>query len=206
MTARFDLTGYIGEGDATAVALANFLSDHPEQVLVVVNSAGGIATEGAAIAAELSRHGQVQCLVQGIAASAASYALTGAKTIRMLADAVLMIHEPAAFVAGTAGTLRDAADTLDKLSGAYAAGYARATGHPVARVAAWMAAETWLNADEALALNFCDAIEGADDGPLMVAAFDYTAFKAAPLHLVQMAHNNGWVTKSPDTDKKASKS
>lgn len=205
MTARFDLTGYIGEGNATSEAVGQFLSTNPGPVLVVVNSAGGSATDGAAIAAELARHGQVECLVQGVAASAASYVTIGANSILMHTDAVLMIHEPSAFVGGTSGALRDAADILEKLSGIYAAGYARATGQPVARIAAWMAAETWLSADEALALNFCDGIEGTQQGPTMVAAHDYSTFKAAPAHLVQMAQQNGWVTTSPETGKRKSK-
>ena len=140
--------------------------------------------------------------MQGIAASAASYVLTGARSILMHADAVLMIHEPAAFVAGTAVALRDVAETLDKMAGVYAAGYARATGHPVARIAAWMKSETWMTADEALALNFCDQFEGTDPEPQIVAAHDYTRFKAAPSHLVQMALRNGWATKSPETEQR----
>ena len=198
MNARFDITGYIGEGDATGAALGQFLTANPGPVLVVVNSPGGVASEGAAIAAELARHGGATCLVQGIAASAASYVLTGAKAILMHESAVLMIHEPAAFTGGTSDDLRLAADILDKLTAVYATGYARATGHPVARIAAWMKAETWMTAGEALALNFCDRIEGADDAPQMVAAYDYARFKAAPAHLVQMALQNGWATVSPD--------
>lgn len=201
MTARFDLNGYVGEGDATAAAVGRFLADNPGPAQIVVNSAGGVAWEGAAIAAELSRHRAVTCLVQGIAASAASYVLTGARAIQMHPDSVLMIHEPSAFIGGTSEDLHQAAAVLEKLTAVYAAGYARATGHPVLRIAAWMAAETWLTAAEALALNFCDQIEAAPDEPAMAAAYNYAKFAAAPAHLLALALNNGWATASPGSKK-----
>nr|WP_272929444.1 ATP-dependent Clp protease proteolytic subunit [Rhodovulum sulfidophilum] len=95
---------------------------------------------------------------------------------------------------GTADDLRREAGMLDKISETYAQAYARATGHPVERIRAWMAAETWMTADEALALNFCDGLFGDDDAPQSepVAAFDYTRFKAPPPELVRLAVRNGW--------------
>lgn len=198
MNPRFDLTGGIGEDNATGAAVGAFLDANPGPVDIFVNSYGGIAHEGAAIFAALERHGNATAYVQGVAASAASLAMLGARKVLIHDAAVVMIHEPGAMAFGTAATMRKAADTLDKLSGIYAKTYARATGHPVKRLAAWMAAETWLTAEEAVALHFADAIGGADAGePVAVAAFDYRKFKAAPMHLVQMALKNGWATVSP---------
>lgn len=202
MTARFDISGFIGEGEATALEISLFLAVNPGPVEMVVNSAGGIAWEGAAIAAELARHGGVTCLVRGIAASAASYILTGAAAILMHEDALLMIHEPSAFTGGTSEDLHQAAEVLEKLTAVYAAGYARASGHPVARIAAWMKAETWMTADEALALNFCDQLKATQDVPAMVAVYDYAKFRAAPANLVALALKNGWATVSPDQSNK----
>jgi hypothetical protein len=83
------------------------------------------------------------------------------------------------------------------MTGVYAQAYARATGHSVARIAAWMKDETWLTAQEALELNFCDGIEAEAEEPHMVAAFDYGRFRNAPGDLVKLARKNGWVTGSP---------
>ena len=201
MSAPFHMFGIIGDGDNTAASLAPYLAANPNGATVIINSPGGDAFEGSAIMAELDRHGGVTVMVQGIAASAASLAMCGGKTIIAHPDAAIMIHEPGAVSFGTADGHRRTADTLDKLAGIYASAYARATGNPVARVAAWMKAESWLTASEALALNFIDRIEG-DGQPVAVAQFDFTRFQHAPATLVQMARANGWATASPDTGKK----
>lgn len=198
---RFTVSGIIGEGDASAERLGRFLAENPGPVLVTINSPGGDAFEGAAMLAELERHGAATVLVQGVAASAASLAVMGGARIVMHSDAMLMIHEPGAVTFGPAGEHRATAAMLDKLTGVYAAAYARATGHPAARVAAWMAAETWLTADESVSLNFADEIE-ATETPAAVARFDFTRFRNAPAQLVRMARANGWATVSPDAGAK----
>ena len=125
----------------------------------------------------------------------------GGNKIIMHPAAVMMIHEPSALAVGPAGVMRQTADTLDKMSGVYATAYARATGNPVARVLEWMRSETWMTADEAVALNFADEIEG-NTNPTMVAAFDYSRFTSAPANLVKLASQHGWATVSPDTGTK----
>ena len=177
----FYLSGVIGDDGATPDDLARHLDANPGQTTIIVNSPGGSAFDGAAMLAHLQAHGNATCRVVGIAASAASLVVMGAKRIVMHPSAHLMIHNPAAAVFGPAEALRDEADILDKLAGTYAQAYASATGHPVARVAAWMDAETWLTAEEALALHFCDEIEGEGSRGKAVAAFDYGRFpRSAP--------------------------
>ncbi len=202
MRARFDISGEIGEPGARAADLVEFLKANPGAVDVSINSPGGIASEGAAIMAALEAHGAAHVRIVGMAASAASLAALGGKAVTMHSAALLMIHDPSAFTFGTAEDHRAGAETLDKMTGVYAAAYARATGHSVARIAAWMKSETWLTAQEALELNFCDAIEADSDGSQMVAAFDYGRFRNAPAELVTMARKNGWVTESPVISKR----
>ena len=201
MPARFDIKGDIGVGKACANVLGEFLRAHPEPVMLHINSGGGDAAEGAALMAEVERHGRVTAVVQGIAASAATLPAVAAQTIIMHPAATFMIHEPWAMAGGTGDGHRVIADTLDKMSMVYARAYARATGHSVQRIAAWMKQETWLTAEEALELNFCDRIEGPSDAPKMVAAFDYTKFRAAPAELVRLTQQHGWATTAPDHTK-----
>lgn len=193
---RFELRGDIKPGMATK--LAGFLADNPGDVLVVINSGGGSATDGAEMMAEIERHGRVMVLVQGVAASAATLPMVAAREVVIHSAAVVMIHEPSAWGGGTAAQLRETAETLDKMSMTYAEAYARHTGHPVERIAAWMKAETWLNAGEAVALHFCDRIEGAAAESITAAASDYTKFQQAPSELVDLARANGWAMSSPD--------
>ncbi|MFN4159380.1 MAG: head maturation protease, ClpP-related [Gemmobacter sp.] len=191
------------EGDITAnttSALALFLAENTGKVRVVINSYGGVASEGAAIYAALQARGSdVTVLIVGMAASAASLAAMGGWHIVMHEAAALMIHEPYAGIEGTADTMRAAADAMDKITGIYAAAYARSTGHPVERIAAWMKAETWLSAEEALELNFIDEIDTGAAEPL--ARFDPTRFRATPPELLRAARANGWVPAAPDAGK-----
>lgn len=198
MTARFDLKGEIGQGTARAAALASFLKDNPGPVDLFINSPGGDAVEGAALMAEIQRHGNVTAHLQGICASAATLPAVAARRIVMHSAAILMIHEPAVGAWGTSEVLHSAGEALEKLTGIYAAAYASATGNDQALIRAWMKAETWLSAEDARELNFCDEIEATGTVSAPVAAFDYTKFKAPPAHLMRLAVENGWATASPE--------
>lgn len=192
MAPHFTIHGVIGEGDNTARTVGSFLTEHAgEPVQITVNSPGGIATEGAAILAEIELHGRVTARIEGIAASAASLAAIGARHITMHHAALMMIHDPLALTIGTADGLRDEADNLDKMAELYAEAYSRHTGHPVARIRRWMKHETWMAPDEALALNFCDEIAESEPATA-IAAFDYTQFQSAPADLVKLTARNGW--------------
>ena len=190
---RYDITGEIGEGDATGAAVGRFCDENPGPLEVVINSFGGIASEGAAIFAALERHGRATAIVQGVAASAASLAMLGARQVLIADSAMVMLHEPGAVAFGTSGDMRAMADTLEKMTGVYAAIYSRATGNPIPWVEGWMRDETWLTASEAVALHFADGILSAERAaPVVAAAFDYRKFKAAPPELVALALKNGW--------------
>lgn len=196
---RFRLAGMIGEGEATARALGDFLSDNAGRpVVLTINSPGGDAFEGAAMLAEVERHGNVTSMGEGIVASAATLPLMAAREIVLHREAAIMIHDPSGFSFGPSGVHRATADVLDKLGGVYADFYARASGTPVQVVAAWMRAETWMTAEEAVALHFADRIEG-DDRPVSVAAFDFTRFTNPPAALVKMARANGWAAVPSET-------
>jgi len=188
MTPTLHIHGPIGEGENTPPRVAAFLDANAGRpVCVVVNSFGGIASDGAAIMALLEQHGQVRAEVMGVAASAASLLIMGAAQIAMHSAAHLMIHEPSNLAWGTAEDLRREAAHLDKLTHTYAAAYSKATGQPIARIRAWMAAETWLTAEEARVLHFCDEAFGDVHAAEPVAAFDYTRFKAPPPELLRQA-------------------
>lgn len=195
MIPTLHIHGAIGEEGNSPPALGNFLTAHKAQpVTLVVNSFGGIASDSAAMLALIEQHGHVRVEIIGVAASAASLLIMGAAEIAMHNAAHLMIHEPSCIAWGTAADFRREADTLEKMSDVYAQAYSRTSGHPVEHIRAWMAAETWMTPDEALALNFCDSLFG-DAEPTRtepVAAFDYTRFKAPPPDLLNLTARKGW--------------
>jgi ATP-dependent protease ClpP protease subunit len=188
----FRIEGFIGEDPATAEALASYLATARGRAEVVINSPGGNAFEGSACMAELEAHGRTRVIIRGIAASAASLIAMGGAEIVMHRDAMLMIHDPSGITIGPAAAHRKNADTLDQVADTYAAAYARATGHSLARIRDWMAQETWFTADEALALNFIDRIEGGEGAPVALSPFDFTMFTNAPPRLIALAQENGW--------------
>uniref|UniRef100_UPI0026292C31 ATP-dependent Clp protease proteolytic subunit n=1 Tax=uncultured Paracoccus sp. TaxID=189685 RepID=UPI0026292C31 len=92
------------------------------------------------------------------------------------------IHDPAGLVMGTASDMRAMAEALDKVGGSLAAGYAAKSGRSIEEIAALMAAETWLDASEALALGFADRLAE----PVRIAArFDIARFRNAPPALAE---------------------
>jgi len=193
----FRIEGMIGEDQNTAAALATYLVENPGKAEILINSPGGDAFEGAAMLAEVERHGDVEIIIQGIAASAASLIAIGGAEISMHPAAVFMIHEPASISFGSSLAHRKNAETLEKLTDVYAGAYSRASGNQIDLIKQWMAEETWLDADEAAALNFCDqALGDPDRESPQVAAFDYAKFKGPPKLLLDLTMNNGWATAS----------
>lgn len=132
-------------------------------VVVRVNSGGGDVYEGLAIMNALRAHpGEVLVIVEGLAASAASFIAVGGGTrVVCRPHAELMIHEAWAMADGNAADMTKAAGDLDRVSANLASIYAdRAGGDPDV----WrqrMRAETWFSAEEALAAGLVDAVEDA---------------------------------------------
>jgi len=200
----FRIHGYIGEGRNTSAVLAAFLEAHAgEAVDLIVNSPGGDALEGAAILAEIEAHGLVRCKVRGLAASSASLLICGASEITIHRAAYLMLHSPWTMTVGDSEAHREAAELLEKVGRTDAEVYSTSSGQPLARVEAWLAQELWLDADEAVALGFADAIEALGEGE-SPAKHDYSAHEAAPKALMQLALKNGWATASPQKTKESS--
>lgn len=196
---RFDLKGDIGVGGVTCDALTQFLAKHPDGATIFINSPGGNAVEGAAMMAEIERHGRVTVHVQGIAASAATLPVVAAKTAIIHPAAVLMIHEPSSFAGGTADEHREMAGALDKLSRTYAEAYSRHTGQPLKRIESWMKSETWLTADEAVVLGFCDQVEATTAEVIQASAFDYSRFRSAPSEFLNLLNSRGDAGNAPTT-------
>ena len=148
-----------------------------------LNSPGGSVFDAVAIHNALARHaGGVTVWIDGIAASAASYIAMAGSEVIMPENAFLMIHDPAGMVMGSAADMRAMAEALDKIAGSLVRGYAAKSGKSDDEIAALMAAETWLDAAEAVALGLADRVAE----PVRIAAhFDIGRFRNAPPALVE---------------------
>ncbi|SHE67754.1 ATP-dependent protease ClpP, protease subunit [Kaistia soli DSM 19436] len=188
------LYGYVGiaswfdESGFTAREVIEALAEIEGDVVVRINSPGGIATEGSAIYAALVAHdGTVTVRIEGIAASAASVIAMAGEEIIMANGSLMMIHDPAGVTIGTAADHRATAVALDVMAGAMARIYAKRSGKSVAEARAIMQAETWFDGSEAVAQGFATSDETGGAIEAAVPIFDYRSFQHAPDRLVAQA-------------------
>jgi ATP-dependent Clp endopeptidase proteolytic subunit ClpP len=179
---------------AYGVSAKSFLADLGEldskaPLNLRLNSPGGSVFDAVAIYNALQRHeGAVTVTIDGIAASAASYIAMAGDMVVMPENTFLMIHDPSGMVMGNAGDMRSMAEALDKIAGSLVRGYAAKSGRPDEGIAALMAAETWLDAADALELGLADKVIE----PVRIAAsFDITRFRNAPADLVDAVEKAG---------------
>ena len=130
-----------------------------DNITLRINSVGGDVFEAQAIYSYLKSHpANITVKIDGLAASAASFiAMVGDKVI-MPRNTLMMIHNPAGGVWGQADDMRGTAEILDKIRDTIANVYIAKTGLDREKINSMMDAETWMDADEALNLKFCDEI------------------------------------------------
>lgn len=144
-----------------------------QKITLRVNSPGGDVYDGLAIMNALRVFdGEVTAVVEGMAASAASFIVVGgADRVIMRPDAEMMIHDALTMTAGNAEELQRQVADLERISGKLAGIYAGKAGGDPETWRAAMRDETWFTADEAVACGLADAVE---DGraPAMVASWE----------------------------------
>lgn len=120
-----------------------------------INSPGGSVFEGLAIYNQIKRFaGEKIVHIDGIAASIASVIAMAGDEVRIAANGTIMIHDPWGMAMGTAEEMRKTAASLDKTRDVLLENYVARTGGKREEISAWMAAETWMNADEAIERGF----------------------------------------------------
>ncbi|RZO08800.1 Clp protease ClpP [Pseudomonas moorei] len=163
------------------------MDDGVSPVVAAFNSIGGDLFDGLAMHNALSRLGE-RCTgrVDALAASAASVAVCGAHRVVIASNAMLMIHNPWTYAAGDAEDFRKVADVLDQTMEAIIAAYkAKAPDIDEVELRRLVAAETWLTANEAVALGLADEV---GDGVKVKACLGQGAvlqrFQNAPAELL----------------------
>jgi len=128
-------------------------------VLVHLNSPGGMVTEGLSIHSQFKQYaGKVTMRVEGIAASAASFMMLAADEVLIEPNALVMIHDAWDVTDGPASEHRKTADLLDKISDSIASMYAGKAGGDAADWRAAMLEETWYVGQEAVDAGLVDAL------------------------------------------------
>ncbi len=128
-------------------------------VTVWLNSPGGNVFAAASIYTMLKDYdGKITVKIDAIAASAASVVAMAGDEVIMSPVAMLMIHDPATIAMGNAKDFQKAIDTLNEVKASIINAYELKTGLSRAQIAKMMEKETWLNANAAKELGFCDGI------------------------------------------------
>lgn len=175
--AIYDEIGFFG------VSASNFLADMQAvqgDIELHLNSPGGDIFDGIAIYNTLKqRSGTVSVIVDGLAASAASYVAQAASPghLEMAPHSRMMIHDGFAMGIGNAADLRELADQVEMLSDEIASIYAERTGKPAAHWREQMRAETWYSDREAVEAGLADKIHGETGDPQ--DAWDLSVYRNA---------------------------
>jgi len=165
---------------ASAEALRNALPESGD-VLLYVNSPGGDVFEARAMAAAIARHnGKVTAIVEGVAASAATYLLSASAEAKAYAGSQIMIHNSWTIALGDKSDLLATAALLEQVDQAIAADYAKLTGKDQADIAAMMDAETWMTAEEALENKFVSEVLDNTQRQAPSNTWNLAAYKNAP--------------------------
>ncbi len=157
--------------NGTRARVADALAKTRGRVTVALNSPGGSVTAGLAIYDALAAHpGGVETRASGVVASMASVLFMVGKVRRIDRNAFLMIHNPWTITQGDAAEHRQTADLLEKVGGKLVAIYADRTGRPADEIKAMMDKETWLDAEESVAMGFADEIASAPRAEIQPAS------------------------------------
>lgn len=156
--------GYWGISAAEVDQALAELGDSVTTLYVRVNSPGGEATEGIAIANLLRAHAAtIHVTNYGLAASAASIISIAGDTLSMAPGSLLMIHKAWNIVRGNADDLKSEAGILDKFDQSLASLYTLKAGSDTDWLAL-MGAETWFTPEDAVKAGLADTV-GIETGP-----------------------------------------
>lgn len=156
------------------------------KIIMRLNSPGGDVFEGSAIYSLLAQHpAEVECFVDGLAASAAFTIAMAADTIHISEAALMMMHNAWGLAMGDASEMRKTADVLDKIGASMRGIYAKRSGKSEDEIQTLMDAETWLTAAEAVDAGFADDVIKSDPeeskaARALAASYDMKAFKKVP--------------------------
>ena len=133
------------------------LPDSVTQIVLRINSPGGEVFEAMSILNMLRAHkASVTAVVDGLAASAASFVAAGCGETVMSPGSQMMIHSPMSFSYGNAGEFRKTADVLDSVEASMVEIYTEKAG--VKDWAALLSDETWMTATASVDLGLADRI------------------------------------------------
>jgi ATP-dependent protease ClpP protease subunit len=151
-----------GEWGVSAAEFAravDSLDNTVTEIRLHINSPGGEVWQALAMLNTLRAHpARLVAIVDGIAASAASFIAVAADETVMGENSQMMIHDAAGLCWGNADEMHSCGALLDQVSGNIASIYAAKSGRTVDEIRVQMKAETWLTAQGAVDAGFADNV------------------------------------------------
>ncbi len=185
------LYGTIGDAwDGVTLEYVRRMSSRLDKtkLTVHINSYGGDATEGVAIRNYIkSTFDEVDVVIDGIAASAASVIATCGNTLTMPSGTTFMIHNPWAYVIGNKSDLLKEIGALESLEQSYRDIYMERFNGTEDELGELMENESWLTAEQAETFGFAtktvkdgDSVEPVEtqDNLLIVSLLNKYSAKA----------------------------
>jgi ATP-dependent Clp protease protease subunit len=152
------------DDDVTPALFRSELDSGNGDVVVWINSPGGDCIAAAQIYNMLMDYkGSVTVKIDGIAASAASVIAMAGTSVLMSPASLMMVHNPLTIAIGDSEEMRKAIAMLDEVKESIINAYEIKTGLSRTKLAHFMDAETWLNANKAIEFGFADGILFKDD-------------------------------------------
>jgi ATP-dependent protease ClpP protease subunit len=153
----------IVESETSALHFREELEKHPDAAVInlYINSPGGEVYEALGIASILRRHpAEKRAIIDGQAASAASFLAVACDKVSMYSTATMMIHNMWCYAAGNANDFRAVADWLDKTQAGIDDTYLAKTAGKITKeqLKEMLDHETVLTAQECLEMGFCDEV------------------------------------------------
>lgn len=156
---------WFGMEAVSAKSISNALPDDGSDIVLEVNSNGGLVTVGSDIYTMLKQYpGNVTAEVTGMAASAASVAIMAADTVVISPTAQMMIHKALlGYVSGNSDDLEKASNALKASDQGIVNAYVAKTGKSEDEIMELMRNETYMSAQKAVELGFADEIMTFDE-------------------------------------------
>lgn len=164
------------------------------RITLHINSPGGSVFDGVSIYNALRDHpARVDVMIDGVAASAASFIAMAGDTITMNRGSEMMVHNAHGLAVGDSNTMREMANLLDRQNNKIAKIYSARAGGPLNHWLTAMEAESWYDPDEAVQAGLADraVIDSdaednhakrtrANDESILWAQYNYRSREDAP--------------------------
>lgn len=163
------------DDDITPRMFKEELTSGDGPITVWINSPGGDCVAASQIYSMLMDYkGNVTVKIDGLAASAASVIAMAGTKVLMAPTAMMMIHNPMTMAFGDHADMQKAIEMLGEVKESIINAYEIKTGQSRAKLSHLMDAETWMNANKAIELGFCDGLLEDSKSQNATVAFAYS--------------------------------